>query len=90
MAEVRAGLSARELTEWAGYELVTGPLGPERLDYLFASLAATVANVNRPKGRALYKLEDFMIKWDAQARHQMDPAQMRRNLWAVNNRRKGR
>ncbi|MEU3600876.1 hypothetical protein ABZ714_19455 [Streptomyces sp. NPDC006798] len=46
------------------YERVTGPLGPERLDLLFATLTATVANTARGKGQRARDPKDFLPKWD--------------------------
>lgn len=46
------------------YESVSGPLGPERLDSLFAMLTATVANTARGKGDKAMSPKDFMPKWD--------------------------
>ncbi|MGQ5580924.1 phage tail assembly protein T [Streptomyces sp. ECR3.8] len=63
MPELLARTSSAELTEWMAYERVTGPLGPERMDALFATLAATVANTARAKGRKA-EPKDFMPKWD--------------------------
>lgn len=83
MADLRDGLSSRELTEWAAYERVAGPLGAERLDILFAMLAMTIAN-SQPRSRRggqRYKLSDFLIPWDG--RQETDPMTMRRNFYAV-------
>lgn len=52
-------------------------------------LAATVANANRPKGRAAFKIDDFLIKWDPQAKRDMDPPAMRAALWSLNSRKAG-
>lgn len=49
------------------YERVTGPLGPERMDALFAMLTATVSNTARGKGKAAVP-KDFIPKWDRGAR----------------------
>lgn len=43
---------------------MTGPLGADRGDVQAGMIAQTVANVNRPKGKAAYKLTDFIPKWD--------------------------
>ena len=45
------------------YERMSGPLGPERLDYLFASLQAQTYNVNRGKGKKAAKPVDFAPPW---------------------------
>lgn len=46
------------------YERVTGILGPERLDLLFATLTAAVANTARGKNQRAREPKDFMPKWD--------------------------
>lgn len=62
-----ARVSSRELTEWAAYEQVSGPIGPERLDRLFGMLASVVANAQRSKKGRPYKPEQFIPKWDPKA-----------------------
>jgi hypothetical protein len=59
-----AAVPGAELTEWAAYERMTGPLGPARVDMAAGIVAATVANVNRGKGKRSYKPADFMPKFD--------------------------
>ncbi len=56
-------MDSRELTGWTIYERMYGPLGPERLDYLFAQLQATIANANRGKRGKTYKPVDFAPRW---------------------------
>ncbi|MGI5443395.1 phage tail assembly protein T [Streptomyces shenzhenensis] len=56
------------MTEWMAYESVTGPLGPRRLDALFAMLTATVANTARGKGTKAAAPKDFMPEWDRGAK----------------------
>lgn len=63
MAELLARISSRELTEWAAYELVSGPIGPSRGDFQAALIASTIAAVNAEKGKAP-SLTDFMPNWD--------------------------
>lgn len=45
------------------YEQATGPLGPIRFDYLFASIVQAIAETNRdPKKKSSpWKIEDFMV-----------------------------
>lgn len=52
-------LDSRELSEWMAFWQIE-PWGEERADRRAATVAATVANVHRPKGRRAYKAEDFM------------------------------
>jgi hypothetical protein len=55
------------LTEWEAYEKVSGPLGPERFDLLFADLASVIANAQRAKSQRPYRPDQFMRKWDPDA-----------------------
>lgn len=73
--------------QWAAYEQVTGPLSlHERLDYLFATLMATIVNVNKRKGQPAARPTDFIPNWDGR-KPQMDPMTMRQNLYAATARR---
>ena len=56
-------MTSRELTEWEAYEAVAGPVGDDRLDYLFAMLQATIANVNRGKRQKAYEPDQFLPRW---------------------------
>lgn len=52
-------MSSRELSEWMAYAQVE-PFGGE-VDFLPAGIvAATIANVNREKGRKPYQPKDFI------------------------------
>jgi|SRR5699024_10309356 len=62
--ELLSRIESRELTEWAAYERVTGPLGPERADIHAGIIASTIANANRGKGGKKAKPKDFIPKWD--------------------------
>ncbi|WP_299542016.1 hypothetical protein [uncultured Streptomyces sp.] len=64
MPELLARCSSEELTEWMAYEHVNGPIGGQRLDVLFAVLAATVSNTARGKGQRPKEPKDFLPKWD--------------------------
>ncbi|WP_431888730.1 phage tail assembly protein T [Nocardiopsis alba] len=59
--ELLARTDSAELTEWAAYEKVTGPLGPERADIHAGIIAATIANANSKKK---HKPADFIPRWD--------------------------
>lgn len=59
-----ADLSSAEITEWAAYEQITGPLGPRRMDILVAQLCAVVANANRGKGGKKAQAKDFLPEWN--------------------------
>jgi hypothetical protein len=81
-------ITSRELTEWEAYETVAGPIGQERLDYLFALLQVTIANVNRSKKSRPYKIDQFMPKWDPkplpERRPEMSPEDMLRAAKRIN------
>ncbi|WP_240799752.1 hypothetical protein [Streptomyces sp. A1277] len=90
MAELLRRCSSAELTEWMAYEKITGPLGPERMDVLLASLTATVANTARGKGQRAKGPEDFMPKWDQGAPAQGgDWQQMLTTVTSLNRRLRG-
>ncbi|WP_435107789.1 phage tail assembly protein T [Nocardiopsis synnemataformans] len=56
-------MSSAELTRWMAWEQISGPIGQQRDDQLFALLAAVVSNANRGKGRKA-KPKDFLPDWD--------------------------
>lgn len=60
MRELNGRLDSRELNEWAAWEALYGPLGPERHDRLFAILGSVIANSNRGKGQRPYKPDQFL------------------------------
>jgi hypothetical protein len=64
VGELLRRTSSAELTEWAAYEQLAGPLGPARQDALVAQLCAVVANANRDKKSKKAKPKDFLPKWD--------------------------
>jgi hypothetical protein len=57
--ELNQRLDSRELNEWAAWEGLYGPLGPERQDRLNAILCSVIANANRGRGRRPYKPDEF-------------------------------
>jgi hypothetical protein len=73
VGELLDRIDSRELTEWEAYEAVAGPLGPARLDALFAQLMSVLANVNRSRRQRPYTAEQFMPQWDAEAPKQRRP-----------------
>lgn len=60
--EVLTKHSAKQLSEWAAYERITGPLGAQRFDLQAGIIAATVANAMSGKAKAVPA--DFIPKWD--------------------------
>jgi len=86
VAELLRTHSSDELSEWMAYEHVTGPIGPERMDFLHSILAATVSNTARGKGRKA-EPKDFLPKWDQGARRQpADWQQMLAEVQTMNRR----
>lgn len=59
--ELLARTDSRELSEWAAYEQVSGPIGPERADLHAAIISSTVANAF---SKRKFAPADFMPKWD--------------------------
>ena len=47
---------------WFAYDRVE-PIGPDRVDYQFAILTATLANCHRSKNQRAYKPQDFLPEW---------------------------
>jgi len=64
VAELLGKCSAQELTDWAAFEHIDGPLGAVRGDIQAGIVAATIANVNRGKSSRHFKPSDFMVQWD--------------------------
>jgi len=65
VGELLSRTDSRELTGWAAYERVTGPLDPrERGDVQAAIIAATVSNAMRSKKGRSAKPADFIPDWD--------------------------
>jgi hypothetical protein len=50
--------------------MVSGPIGDERLDHLFAMLMSTLANLNRSKKQRPYEQKQFLPKWGYEAPQQ--------------------
>lgn len=73
--ELLARIDSRELTEWAAYERISGPLGGARIDIAAAIVATTVANANRSRRRP-YKLDSFLPAWARPPRRAMSPEEM--------------
>ncbi|WP_083828978.1 DUF4035 domain-containing protein [Parafrankia sp. EUN1f] len=64
VGELLARIDSKELTAWAAYEQVNGPLGPLRGDYQAALIAATITNMLAGKKAGQKKLNDFLLEWD--------------------------
>ncbi|MFJ6386452.1 DUF4035 domain-containing protein [Streptomyces sp. NPDC091972] len=59
VADLDMRLGSAELTEWMAYEKITGPLGRRRHDIQAATIASTVANANRGRGKR-FAVHDFI------------------------------
>ena len=57
-------LTAKQFAMWRMYASVM-PFGDLRADYQAASVSKTIADVNRPKERQPYKVEDFLLQFEA-------------------------
>ena len=55
-------MTAREFIHWQAYYR-RDPFGGERSDMQSATVAATIANVNRGKGQRAFKVDEFMPKF---------------------------
>lgn len=70
-------MPAQELTDWAAYEDLTGPLDyGHRADIHAGIIAATIANANRGKKGKRSRPEDFMPQWGGK-RQQTPEEQLR-------------
>lgn len=58
-----------QLREWQTYAELD-PYIEERADLRSAQICATLANINRRKGAAPYKVEDFLLKFGAKEKKQ--------------------
>jgi len=65
-------LTAKQFMGWMAFEQLE-PFEERRLDYIGASICATIANVNRGKGQKAYTLEDFLLKFDQQPKPRQTP-----------------
>jgi hypothetical protein len=62
VSELRATLTTDELALWMAFNK-TNPIGPERIDYLFARLCVLICDVAGAKKKAggHFSLEDFIL-----------------------------
>ena len=71
--EAQQRISSREFSEWIAYSQLE-PFTDQRLELMIAQLTAIVANI-ASKGKA-YKIEDFLLKIDAEHKERKSPQQM--------------
>lgn len=67
MEELLARISSRELTEWMAYDRLE-PFGEWRADVRSALVAMVMANAWRGKDQKAFTVDDFLIKFDAEAK----------------------
>lgn len=60
-------LTAKQFLEWEMYARLE-PFAEIQMDYRFASICQVIANVNRGKDQAPFKLEDFRLRWSDEGR----------------------
>jgi len=70
-------LTAKQLLGWEAFDSLE-PVGDERIDLLFASVVAMIANVNRGKDQKPFTLQDAMLKWDAEPKKRQTPEEQAR------------
>lgn len=63
VGELLDRMSGQELAEWRAFSLLE-PFGEERADMRSAMVAQILANVNRGKDQAPFKLEDFLSGYE--------------------------
>ncbi|MFM9651995.1 DUF4035 domain-containing protein [Streptomyces galilaeus] len=71
VADLDVRLGSAELTEWMAFERITGPLGRRRHDIQAATIAATVANANRGKGKK-FLVSDFLLPYGVERKSPQD------------------
>lgn len=75
-------MSSEELTEWMAVEKITGPFGRKREDIQAATIAATMVNTMKGKGRKA-KISDFLIPYEKR-RDAQDPRDMLKTIKSIN------
>lgn len=70
-----------EFYTWIAYSMME-PFGDDRADWRTAMQMAQVANMNRPKGRAPYKVKDFLLRFEDATRPEASLQQMEMALYA--------
>ncbi|MER7077915.1 Protein of unknown function [Saccharopolyspora kobensis] len=73
-------MDSQELSEWAAFEMIEGPIGQRRDDILTAMQISAVVNANRDRKQP-YPFSDFVPKWD---RTQPTPEELFRKLAGIN------
>ncbi|MEV6174876.1 DUF4035 domain-containing protein [Streptomyces sp. NPDC051954] len=71
VADLDSRLGSSELTEWMAYEKITGPLGRRRHDIQAATIASTIANANRGKGKK-FEVKDFVPTYGLERQRPQD------------------
>ncbi len=63
MGELLARVSSKELAEWRAYYRVE-PWGEWRADLRNGITASVIANVNRGRGKRVFKASDFVLNFN--------------------------
>lgn len=71
-----------EFRWWMVYNRMS-PIGRDRIDYGFAQVSSTIANVNRAKGQKPYNAKDFMPQYGSKPKQTIE--QMKQLLGAIKN-----
>ena len=70
-AEMLARMSSAELSEWVAFSTLE-PFGAEASYFGHAITASTIANVNRQKGQRVYKVDEFVPKFERKKAQSVD------------------
>lgn len=81
VGELARRMELDEFYTWIAYSLME-PFGDDRADWRAAMQMALTANMNRPKGRAPYKVKDFLLRFDDATRPEATIEQMEMALYA--------
>ena len=71
-----------EFRWWMVYNRMS-PIGRDRIDYGFAQVSSTIANVNRAKGQKPYHAKDFMPQYGSKPKQTIE--QMKQLLGSIKN-----
>lgn len=64
VTEMMDRMTVREFRYWQAVEVLDGPLGGNRMDYLVAMICKTLADVMTGEGT---DLQNFLFEWDTEA-----------------------
>lgn len=75
-------IESKELSEWAAFEALTGPIGGQRSDFNAATIAATIAEANRNEKakRTPFTEADFMPDWGKEEEEETSEEKVKRQM----------